>query len=267
MKTKILYGKPVAEHYRKEFSAKINGATLALILVGDDGASISYSRQLTKLTAALGGKVELKSFHKEATQDEVLACIEDLNQDANIKGIMPLFPMPKHIDQNKIVNAIVPNKDLDCLNSVNTGEFYSGRSPWAPATARSCLAILKFYKVKLDGKRAVVIGRSNVVGKPVAQLLLNENATVTICHSHTKKLKEITAAADIIIAAVGRAKFLKPAMVKEGAVLIDVGINVTEKGIVGDICPNCYKKASAYTPVPGGVGVVANTMLLQKLAE
>lgn len=267
MKQTILFGKPVAESYKEKLAPKIKGKTLALILVGEDGASVAYSKTITKLTEALGGKVKLFNFPGNTLEKEVLATIAKLNKPKAIKGIMPLFPMPKQIDENKIADAIVPAKDLDCLNSYNIGEFYAGRNPWAPATARACLAILHHYGVKLDGKRAVVIGRSNVVGKPVANLLLQENCTVTVCHSHTKKLAEVTAAADILIAAVGKAKFVKPSMVKDGAILIDVGINVTPKGIVGDICPNCYKKARAYSPVPGGVGVVANMMLLQKLAE
>lgn len=264
---KILYGKPVAEAYREQIASKINGRTLALLLVGEDGASIAYSKTITKLTETLGGAVKVYHFPGNAVEEDVLAAIGKLNASATIRGIMPLFPMPEQIDENKIANAILPAKDLDCLNSYNAGEFYAGRSPWAPATARACLAILHHYGVELEGKRAVVIGRSNVVGKPVANLLLQENCTVTVCHSHTQNLAEVTAAADILIAAVGKANFVKPFMVKEGAVLIDVGINVTPEGIVGDISPDCYKKVCAYSPVPGGVGVVANMMLLQKLAE
>lgn len=272
MTTQILYGKPVAEAYREKIGQMIGDrkkqglqTTLAVILVGDDGASQSYLKRITKLTADLGGVAKPYLFPKDTSEATLLACLTKLNKSKKINGIMPLFPMPKQINPNTIGNAVAPEKDLDCLNSVNVGEFFAGRSPWAPATARACLATLKYYGIKLDGKHAVVIGRSNVVGKPVANLLLNENCTVTICHSHTKKLKEITATADILVAAVGKAKFVKPGMVKEGAVLIDVGINVTPKGIVGDICPNCYKKAKAYTPVPGGIGVVSNVMLLDRL--
>ncbi len=267
MKQTVLYGKPVAEAYKEQIVSKINGRTLALLLVGDDGASIAYSKTITKLIVTLGGMIKFYRFPGNATEKYVLAIVDKLNGSEIINGIMPLFPMPEQIDENKIADAILPAKDLDCLNSYNIGEFYAGRSAWAPATARACLAILRHYGVELDGKRAVVIGRSNVVGKPVANLLLQENCTVTVCHSHTKNLAEVTAAADILIAAVGKAEFVKPSMVKEGAVLIDVGINVTPEGIVGDISPDCYKKASAYSPVPGGDGVVANMMLLQKLAE
>lgn len=264
---KILFGKPVAEAYKEKIAPKIKGKTLALLLAGEDGASVAYSKTITKLTEALGGDVKVYRFPGNVAEKDVLATIDKLNASETVHGIMPLFPMPEQIDENKIADAILAVKDLDCLNSYNIGEFYAGRSPWAPATARACLAILRYYGVELEGKRAVVIGRSNVVGKPVANLLLQENCTVTVCHSHTKNLAEVTVAADILIAAVGRAGFVKPSMVKEGAVLIDVGINVTPEGIVGDVSPDCYQKASAYSPVPGGVGVVANVMLLQKLAE
>ena len=274
MNTKILYGRPVANAYREKIAKKIadrkekgKATALAILLVGNDGASKSYLQRITKLTEELGGVAKQFVFPAKTSEKEVLACIEKLNKDKKIDGIMPLFPMPEQINPNTVGDAVSPAKDLDCTNSINIGEFFAGRSPWAPATARACLATLKHYGIKLDGKHAVVIGRSNVVGKPVANLLLNENCTVTVCHSHTKKLATITASADILVAAVGVPKFVKPGMVKEGAVLIDVGINVTDKGIVGDICPNCYKKAKAYTPVPGGIGVVSNMMLLERLVR
>lgn len=271
---KILYGKSVANAYREKIAKKIadrkkhgHATTLAILLVGDDGASKAYLKRITQLTEELGGVAKPFLYPAKTTEKKILSCIEKLNKDKHIDGIMPLFPMPKQINPNTIGNFVAPTKDLDCTNSINIGEFFAGRSSWAPATPRACLATLKHYGIKLDGKHAVVIGRSNVVGKPVANLLLNENCTVTVCHSHTKNLAAITATADILIAAVGVPKFVKPSMVKEGAVLIDVGINVTDKGIVGDICPNCYKKAKAYTPVPGGIGVVSNMMLLERLAR
>lgn len=274
MKTKILFGKPVADAYREQIAKKIankkkqgKSTTLAIILVGNDGASCAYLKRIVKLTESLGGIAKTFIFPDKVEQSEVVCCIEKLNRDKKIDGIMPLFPMPKQIDDNVIGNAVAPFKDLDCLNSINIGEFYAGRSKWAPATARACLATLKYYDIKLDGKHAVVIGRSNVVGKPVANLLLQENCTVTVCHSHTKKLAQICQSADIIVAAVGIANFVKPSMVKDGAVLVDVGINVTVKGIVGDISPLCYKKAKAYSPVPGGIGVVSNMMLLDRLVK
>ncbi|MCQ2380950.1 MAG: bifunctional 5,10-methylene-tetrahydrofolate dehydrogenase/5,10-methylene-tetrahydrofolate cyclohydrolase [Acidaminococcaceae bacterium] len=197
MKTKILLGKPVADAYREQIAKKITNkkkqgksTTLAIILVGNDGASCAYLKRIVKLTESLGGIAKTFIFPDKVEQSEVVCCIEKLNRDKKIDGIMPLFPMPKQIDDNVIGNAVAPFKDLDCLNSINIGEFYAGRSRWAPATARACLATLKYYDIKLDGKHAVVIGRSNVVGKPVANLLLQENCTVTVCHSHTKNLKE-----------------------------------------------------------------------------
>lgn len=272
MRQIIMYGKDVAEKYRTEIAKKITNEkkrgkkyTLALILAGNDGASVAYLKRITKLIETLGGQTQVFQFAQNVKAKEIFSCIEKLNKNKNIDGIMPLMPMPKQIDSDAMGNAILPAKDMDCLNSINIGELYSGRSNFAPATARSCLAILKYYKIKLDGKKAVVLGRSNVVGKPVANLLLNENCTVTICHSHTKNLAKICREADIIIAAVGKANFLKANMIKEGAVLVDVGINVTKKGIVGDVSPLCYKKAKAYSPVPGGVGVVCNMMLAERL--
>lgn len=274
MKAKILFGKPVADAYREKIVKKIadktkqgKKTTLAIILVGEDGASVAYLKRIVKLTESLGGVAKTFVFSNKTKQAEVLACIEKLNRDKKIDGIMPLLPMPKQIDDNVIGDAVVPQKDLDCTNSISIGEFYAGRSKWAPATARACMAILDYYKIKLDGRRVVVLGRSNVVGKPVANLLMGQNATVTVCHSHTKNLTEICRTADVIVAAVGKANFVKPSMVKDGAVLVDVGINVTAKGIVGDVSPLCYKKVKAYTPVPGGVGVVSNMMLLDRLCR
>jgi len=274
MKQIVLYGKPVADAYREKIAKKIieskalgHTPTLAIILAGEDGPSVAYLNRIVKLTESLGGITKVFRFPENVAEDVVVGCINMLNRDTMVDGIMPLFPMPKQIDDNVIGNKVVSAKDMDCTNSMDIGEFFAGRSPWAPATARACLATLKHYGIKMEGKHAVVIGRSNVVGKPVANLLLNENATVTVCHSRTKNLKDICAAADIVVAAVGKAGFVKATMIKEGAILIDVGINVTDKGIVGDIAPSCYKKAAAYSPVPGGIGVVSNMMLLERLVN
>ena len=268
----IMDGKPVAEIYRERIALKIaeraalgKKTTLALILVGDNGPSLAYLKRIVKLTESLGGTARVCAFPSTVSQDEVLSCVSRLNRSRTVQGIMPLFPMPPQIDDEVIGNAVAPAKDLDCVNSLNVGRFYAGQSPWAPATARACMALLHYYNISMDGKFAVVLGRSNVVGKPVAYMLMAENATVAVCHSHSKNIGQICSRADILVSAVGKPGLVTPDMVKPGAVLVDVGINVTKQGIVGDVAPECYAKASAYSPVPGGVGTVCNVMLLECL--
>jgi methylenetetrahydrofolate dehydrogenase (NADP+)/methenyltetrahydrofolate cyclohydrolase len=195
----------------------------------------------------------------------VVAEIQKLNHDETITGILPMMPMPPHVDQKAVGSALAPGKDMDCLNPANGGALLMGQGRRAACTPRACLAILKFYNIPMEGKHAVVLGRSNVVGKPAALLLLQENCTVTICHSRTKNLPELLQQADIIVAAVGKAGFVTEEMVKPGAVIVDVGINVTDHGITGDVAPEALEKASAYTPVPGGVGVVSNVMMMDAL--
>ena len=274
METLLMKGKPVADVYRAELAAKIQAAkergvvaTLAIVVVGDDPASHVYKGRLVKLVESLGGAAKLVELPAASTQDEVLAVIDKLNAAAGVHGILPMMPMPKHINGDAIGAALAPAKDVDCLNPQNCGELYLGRSKWAPCTPRSCMAILAHYGIDLKGKHAVVIGRSNVVGKPVANLLLAQNATVTICHSRTQNLAELLQTADVIVAAVGKPCFVKPEMVKEGVVIVDVGINSVEGKLVGDVDPAVAEKASAFTPVPGGVGVVSNMMVMECLTR
>ena len=202
-----------------------------------------------------------------ATTEETVAAIRKLNEDPDVTGILPMMPMPKQVDGDAVGAALAPEKDMDCLNPANGGALLMGKGRWAACTPRACMAMLKYYKIPLDGKHAVVLGRSNVVGKPVALLLLQENCTVTVCHSHTKNLPELVRQADIVVAAIGKAGFVTPDMVKPGAVIVDVGINVTETGIVGDVAPEATEKASAFTPVPGGVGVVSNVMMMDAVVR
>ena len=274
METLLMKGKPVADVYRAAISEKIAAAkarginaTLAIVVVGNDPASHVYKGRLVKLIESLGGAAKLVELPEETTQEEAIAAVKKLNRNRYVHGILPMMPMSKHINGDAVGAAIAANKDVDCLNPSNAGELFLGRSKWAPCTPRSCMAILAHYGIELSGKHAVVIGRSNVVGKPVADLLLAQNATVTICHSRTKNIAEILQTADIVVAAVGKACFVKPEMVKEGVVIVDVGINSVDGKLVGDVDPAVAEKASAFTPVPGGVGVVSNMMVMECLTR
>lgn len=273
MEALLMKGKPVADVYRGNIAASIaaakesgNKPTLVILLVGDDPASCVYTERLAKLTESLGATAKVVRMPAETTQEEVITLIRKMNRNRYITGILPMMPMPKHINSDAVGAAVTKHKDVDCLNPTNAGELYLGRRSWAPCTARACMAALEHYKIDLKGKHAVVIGRSNVIGKPVALLLLQKHATVTICHSKTENLADITRKADIIIAAVGKAGFVTADMVKEGAVLVDVGINEVDGKLVGDIAPEATAKAFAFTPVPGGIGVISNMMVMECLA-
>lgn len=273
MEALLMKGKPVADVYRENIAASIaaakesgNKPTLVILLVGDDPASCVYTERLAKLTESLGATAKVVRMPAETTEEEVITLIRKMNRNRYITGILPMMPMPKHINSDAVGAAVTKHKDVDCLNPTNAGELYLGRRSWAPCTARACMAALEHYKIDLKGKHAVVIGRSNVIGKPVALLLLQKHATVTICHSRTENLADITRKADIIIAAVGKAGFVTADMVKEGAVLVDVGINEVDGKLVGDIAPEATAKASAFTPVPGGIGVISNMMVMECLA-
>lgn len=273
MEALLMKGKPVADVYRENIAASIaaakesgNKPTLVILLVGDDPASCVYTERLAKLTESLGATAKVVRMPAETTEEEVITLIRKMNRNRYITGILPMMPMPKHINSDAVGAAVTKHKDVDCLNPTNAGELYLGRRSWAPCTARACMAALEHYKIDLKGKHAVVIGRSNVIGKPVALLLLQKHATVTICHSKTENLADITRKADIIIAAVGKAGFVTADMVKEGAVLVDVGINEVDGKLVGDIAPETTAKASAFTPVPGGIGVISNMMVMECLA-
>jgi methylenetetrahydrofolate dehydrogenase (NADP+)/methenyltetrahydrofolate cyclohydrolase len=274
METVLMRGKPVADVYRKAIEAKVAAAAekgfkviLAIVVVGDDPASHVYKNRLVKLIESLGGSAQVKELPASSTQEEVIAAIKKLNRNRYVSGILPMMPMPKHIDGDAVGAVVSANKDVDCLNPANAGDVFMGRSRWAACTPRACMAALEHYGVELEGKHVVVIGRSNVVGKPVAMLLLQKNATVTICHSRTKNLPELLRQADVIVAAVGKPCFVKPEMVKEGAVIVDVGINAVGDKLVGDVDPAVAAKASAFTPVPGGVGVISNMMVMECLTR
>ncbi|MBR4907720.1 MAG: bifunctional 5,10-methylenetetrahydrofolate dehydrogenase/5,10-methenyltetrahydrofolate cyclohydrolase [Acidaminococcaceae bacterium] len=274
MDTLVMSGRPVADAYKEKIKEKVEAAqkagkkvTLAVLTVGQDPASFVYRKRLLKMTESLGIESRCVELPEAASTAEVIAAVGELNEDTDVTGILPMMPMPKQVDGEAVGTALAQEKDMDCLNPVNGGALLMGQGRWAACTPRACMAILKFYNIPLDGKHAVVLGRSNVVGKPVALLLLQENCTVTVCHSHTNNLPDILRQADIIVAAVGKAGFVTPDMVKPGAVIVDVGINVTENGIVGDVARSATEKASAFTPVPGGVGVVSNVMMMDAVVR
>lgn len=274
METILMRGKPVADVYREIITQKFAAAkergllvTLAIIIVGDDPASHIYKDRLVKLIESLGGAAKVIICPAETTEEEVIGIIKKLNRNRYVSGILPMMPMSAHINSEAVGAVVSQNKDVECLNPQNIGEVFMGRSCWAPCTPRACMAVLKHYGIDLSGKNVAVVGRSNVVGKPVAMLLLQQNATVTICHSRTQNLPEVLKQADIIVAAVGKACFIKPEMVKEGVVIVDVGINSVDGKLFGDVDPAVAEKAAAFTPVPGGIGVVSNMMVMESLTR
>ncbi len=242
---------------------------LAVVIVGDNPASRTYVNNKKKGCAEVGMYSEEYALPEETTQEELLALVEKLNNKEDIHGILVQLPLPKHIDDKAVIAAISPKKDVDAFHTENVGRIMIGEYKFLPCTPAGVMELLKAYNIDVSGKECVVIGRSNIVGKPMLMLLLQANGTVTICHSRTKDLKETTRRADILVAAIGKAKFVGADMVKEGAVVIDVGINRDENGkLCGDVDFEAVKdKASYITPVPGGVGPMTITMLLKNTLE
>lgn len=241
---------------------------VASILVGNDGGSIFYLNNQEKVATTLG--IEFKRVHlnEEVTEDELINIIEDLNIDNTVNGIILQLPLPKHMDEKKIISTISPEKDIDCLTFVNQGKLYMGEEAFMPCTPKSVLTILKSLNINLEGMEVVVVGRSNIVGKPAAALMLKENCTVTICHSRTKNLKEVCKRADILIVAIGKAMFIDDSYIKEDAIVIDVGTNSVNGKITGDVdFEKVINKASYVTPVPGGVGALTTTLLMKNVCE
>lgn len=269
--TLILDGKQVAAAYKAKIQAEIAALSakgivpgLAILLVGDDGASRIYTNRLAKLADSLGVCTLVKELPAGTSQQDLLMLIDALNNDSAIHGILPMMPLPAHIKADRIAAALRPEKDVDAINPVNTGLVAMGKSRWAPCTPRAVMAILDHYNIELAGHHAVIIGRSNVVGKPLANLLLNRDATVTVCHSRTADLAAIVRQGDIVVAAVGRAGLLTADMVKPGAIILDVGINEVAGKVVGDADFAAVEQvAGAITPVPGGVGAVTTTMVIE----
>lgn len=269
---KIISGKEVSAAVKSRVAQEISElkdkgieACLAVILVGDDPASRVYVNNKKKACEFCGIRSLEYVLPAETTQEELIALIEKLNEDKAVNGILCQLPLPKHLDEKAVLNLIKPEKDVDAFHPENVGHIMIGDFNFLPCTPAGIMEMLRYENISLDGKSCVVIGRSNIVGKPMAMLMLKENATVTICHSRTKNLKEVVAGADIIVAAVGRPNFVTADMVKDGAVIIDVGINRMEDGtLCGDVdFEACKEKASYITPVPGGVGPMTIATLMQ----
>lgn len=270
-----LLGKPVAQAHKAVLQENMQPLlaqgvtiTLGILLVGDDSAAHMYATFMEKVAKGANFGTKLVQLPETATQEEVEAVIREFNEDTAIYGVLPLMPMPKHIDTEAVISALDPAKDIDGLTTYNIGLVSSGKGGYVPCTPKACMAIIDHYGIDLAGKKVVVLGRSQVVGKPVALLALDRNATVTICHSKTQNLEAELAQADVIIAAVGKAHMVHGSMLKPGCVVIDVGINDLEGQTVGDVDFDSAKTvASAITPVPGGVGSVTTTMMLEGLYE
>lgn len=247
-----------------ELKAKGITTGLAVIIVGEDPASKVYVANKKKACEALGIISEEYALPENTTQDELLALINELNNKKSINGILCQLPLPRHLDESIIINSILPEKDVDAFHPANVGKIMIGDYDFVPCTPAGIMEMLEYEGIDISGKNCVVIGRSNIVGKPMSMLLLHKNGTVTVCHSRTKNLSEITKQADILVAAVGRPNFVTADMVKEGAVVIDVGINRVDGKLVGDVDFEAVKdKCSAITPVPGGVGPMTIAMLMQ----
>lgn len=269
----IISGKIVSEKLRKELKKDISefinntGHTpgLAVIVVGDDPASAVYVRNKHKACLEVGINSFEIAYPANTTEDELIEKIKELNEDRSVDGILVQLPLPSHINEESVINSITPEKDVDAFSPSNVGRIMIGNYKLLPCTPAGVMELLYHYDVEIEGKECVVIGRSNIVGKPMAMLLMEQNGTVTVCHSRTKELSSICRRADIIVVAIGKPEFLRSDMVKPGAVVIDVGINRTSEGkLVGDVAfDQVSQVASKITPVPGGVGPMTITMLLK----
>jgi methylenetetrahydrofolate dehydrogenase (NADP+)/methenyltetrahydrofolate cyclohydrolase len=263
-----IVSKLVKDNIKSIIESKKISPSLAVILVGNDPASLTYVRNKTKECIEVG--ISPKDYHlpEDTSEEKLLELIGNLNKDDDIDGILVQLPLPKHINTDKILNAISPYKDVDGFHPENVGKLMIGTPFVEPCTPKGIIRLLEHYGISVEGKRAVVLGRSNIVGKPMAIMLLHRNATVTICHSKTKDLSEITKQADILVSAIGIPNFVKADMIKKDAVVIDVGINKVEENgkskLVGDVDFENVKEVASYiTPVPGGVGPMTRAMLLE----
>lgn len=273
----IIDGKEVSRHIRGQVAegvAELKSGTgvtpgLAAVLVGENPASEIYVRNKRKACADAGIYSEEHKLPSGATEEELLSLVEKLNNDPKIHGILVQLPLPNHINETKVLRAVSPDKDVDGFHPCNVGLLVEGNPRFISCTPHGIIKMLEYYDIDIKGKEAVVVGRSNIVGKPVSLLLLHRHATVTICHSRTRNLGEVTGRADILVAAIGRANFITEDMVKEGAVVIDVGINRNDEGkLTGDVdFERVREKASYITPVPGGVGPMTISMLLWNTLE
>ncbi|HEP1299383.1 TPA: bifunctional methylenetetrahydrofolate dehydrogenase/methenyltetrahydrofolate cyclohydrolase [Streptococcus pyogenes] len=272
--TELIDGKALAQKMQQELAAKVNNLKqkkgivpgLAVILVGDDPASQVYVRNKERAALTVGFKSETVRLSEFICQEELIAVIERYNADNTIHGILVQLPLPNHINDKKIILAIDPKKDVDGFHPMNTGHLWSGRPLMVPCTPSGIMKLLREYNVNLEGKHAVIIGRSNIVGKPMAQLLLDKNATVTLTHSRTRQLEEVCRCADVLIVAIGQGHFITKQYIKDGAIVIDVGMNRDDNGkLIGDVAfDEVAEVAAKITPVPGGVGPMTIAMLLEQ---
>ncbi|WP_338586254.1 tetrahydrofolate dehydrogenase/cyclohydrolase catalytic domain-containing protein [Clostridium baratii] len=273
---KIINGREVSKDIKENIKNFIEERNLkglklpkiASILVGNDGGSIYYLNSQEKVATSLGVLFDKIILEDSIKEEELKDLIIKLNLDDSVHGIMIQLPLPKGINEKNIINTISPKKDIDCLTYESVGKLYLGEEGFKPCTPNSILTLLKSKNIELEGKEVVVLGRSNIVGKPAVQLLLNENATVTICHSRTKNLKEVCKKADILVVAIGKPKFINSEYIKDGAVIIDVGTSSFEGKITGDVdFDDVLDKVSLITPVPGGVGALTTTLLIKNVCE
>ncbi|MEG1256347.1 tetrahydrofolate dehydrogenase/cyclohydrolase catalytic domain-containing protein [Clostridium sp.] len=271
-----LSGKDLALKYKQEIKEMIllkvkegkRPPSLVSIMVGDDGGSVSYTRGQRKVSHELGILYETKIFPAEITEKDLIEEIKKLNEDKSVDGIILQLPLPNHLEEDKIVEFISGEKDVDGLTDSNLGRFYKGKESFIPCTARSVIELIKSRQNDVKGKRTVVIGRSNIVGKPTAYLLLGENSTVTLCHSNTIDIKSICKEADILVSAIGNPGFVTKDFVKDGAIVIDVGTTMVEGKVKGDVdLEDVITKADFVSPVPGGVGAMTTTMLMKNTCE
>lgn len=272
----LINGKELAQKIRTNLKDKVEelknkgvNPKLAVIMVGEDKASKVYVKNKSKACNEIGIEFEEFLLDENTQMQELLSLIEELNNRKDIHGILLQSPIPKHLDINKAFNAIDYRKDVDGFHPINVGKLSIGEDCFISCTPYGVIKMLEEYNIPIEGKNAVILGRSNIVGKPLIQCMLKKNATVTVCHSRTQNIGEITKNADILIVAIGKAKFVTEEMVKDGAVVIDVGINRTEEGkLVGDVdFENVEKKASYITPVPGGVGPMTIAMLMNNVVK
>lgn len=271
MTAEIISGKELASEIKQDLAKEIERLKvknlipkLVVVLVGDNPASLSYVKGKEKAAAEIGMDSEVITLPVETTEADLLALLDELNDNDAVHGILVQLPLPDQINEQKVIDRINPKKDVDGFHPINIGKMMTGEDSFLPCTPYGIVTMIKSKGIEIEGKHAVIIGRSNIVGKPVGQLLLNENATVTYCHSKTENMQKYTQAADILIVAIGKENFIKQEDVKEGAVIIDVGINRTQEGkLTGDVdFAEVVEKAGYITPVPGGVGPMTITMLL-----
>lgn len=273
MSAKIINGKEIAQDIRNGLKKEIKALSmvpgLAVVLVGDDPASKVYVGNKEKSCKEVGFYSEVHKLAENTSEEELLSLIEQLNNNPKIHGILVQLPLPKHIDEKEVIKKILPTKDVDGFHPLNAGALLVGEKGLQPCTPKGCIRLIKEMGLEISGKKAIVVGRSNIVGKPIALMLLQENATVEICHSRTQDLAQEIKDADILVVAIGKANFITGEMIKPGAVVIDVGINRLENGtLAGDVEFNSAKEVAGFiTPVPGGVGPMTIAMLLENTLE